>query len=98
MGEEIIFKVLANIGVPAAVCFYTLVEVNRSVKRLAESIDRFNLEFDRRIDKLNDEVTHRIEKLEEDVHALTVEIKSHTNRGDYHDLQGRQGIHATRGD
>lgn len=86
LGEEHIFNLLSNIGVPAAVCFYTLFEVNKSVKRLAESIDRFNLEFDRRIDKLNSEVTNRINKLEDNVRELTFEVKAQSNRGDSHDL------------
>jgi hypothetical protein len=72
--DEIIFKILGNIGVPAAVCFYTLYEVNKNVKRLAESIDRFANEVDR-----------RIEKLEDDLHELTVEVKTWGKRSDQHD-------------
>lgn len=74
MEDELIFKLLGNIGVPAAICFYTLFEVNKNVKRLAESIDRFANEVDR-----------RIEKLEGDLRELTVEVKTWSKRGDQHD-------------
>ncbi len=54
MEEELIIKLLSNIGVPAALCFYTLFEVNKNVKRLSESIDRLANDIDRRLDKLED--------------------------------------------
>lgn len=65
MSEEIVLKLLGNIGVPAAVCFYTLFEVNKNVKRLADSIDRFGSEVDKRIDRI-----------EKDVKDLAFEVKS----------------------
>lgn len=65
MSEEIVLKLLGNIGVPAAVCFYTLFEVNKNVKRLADSIDHFGSEVDKRIDRI-----------EKDVKDLAFEVKS----------------------
>lgn len=64
---------LGNIGVPAAICFYTLFEVNKNVKRLADSIDRFSNDVDR-----------RIEKLENKLSELTVEVKACVKRGEHH--------------
>lgn len=54
MPEEIFLKMLGNIGVPAAVCFYTLFEVNKNVKRLADSINQYIAQHDNRIEKLED--------------------------------------------
>ena len=49
MTEEYLAHILGNIGVPAALCFYTLFEVNRNIKRLTEAVDKLE---------------HRIERLE----------------------------------
>ena len=70
MTEEFIAKLVGNIGVPAAICLYTLFEVNKNVKRLAESIDR-----------LSDDLKNRVCKLENDLHDLTAEVKSMIRRG-----------------
>ena len=70
MEEEIILKLLGNIGVPAAICFFTLFEVNKNLKRLADSIDRFSGELDRRIDKI-----------ETDIRNLNVEVRTLAKRG-----------------
>ena len=48
MPEELIVKTLANVGVPAALCFYTLFEVNKNLKRLTEAVDK----LERRIERL----------------------------------------------
>ena len=56
MEEEILFKLLGNIGVPAAICFYTLFEVKKSVERLTEAFNRWSDIFDRRIKDLEADV------------------------------------------
>ena len=64
MGEEFLGHLLGNIGVPAALCFYTLFEVNKNVKRLADSINR-----------LGDDVDKRISRIDAELHALNAEVK-----------------------
>lgn len=65
MSEEFILKIIGNVGAPAVICLYTLFEVNKNVKRLAESIDR-----------LSDNVNRRVDKVEDDLHTLTLEVKT----------------------
>lgn len=52
MEEEILVKLLGNIGVPAAVCFYTLFRVNQTLKDLTDAINKLTTDVDRRLDKL----------------------------------------------
>lgn len=52
--DEVLMHALSNVGVPAALCFYTLFEVNRNVKKLTDSID-----------KLDNDITHRVSRLED---------------------------------
>lgn len=54
--EEIFLHALSNVGVPAALCFYTLFEVNKNVKRLADSIDRLDVDLKTRVSRLEDAV------------------------------------------
>ena len=57
--EELVINTLGNIGVPAALCFYTLYEVKRSVEKLTDAFNRFS-----------DVFNCRIQELEADVRAL----------------------------
>lgn len=52
MTEEMFAHMLGNIGVPAALCFYTLFQVNRSIEKLIQSIDK----LENRIDRLEDRI------------------------------------------
>ena len=56
MTEEFIFNTIANIGVPAVICLYTLVGVNKSLKELTNAINRLSGEVDKRITKLEEAV------------------------------------------
>lgn len=73
MEEDILIKLLSNIGVPAALCFYTLFEVNKNMKKLSDSIDRLANDVDKRLDKLEEktnQLSYKIEFLsKEDSHA-----------------------------
>ena len=63
---EFFSNVLGNIGIPAALCFYTLFEVNKNVKKLADSINRLADDTDKRLDKLEtrlSELSYRVESL-----------------------------------
>ena len=75
MEEDILIKLLSNIGVPAALCFYTLFEVNKNMKKLSDSIDRLANDVDKRLDKLEEktnQLSYKIEYLsKEDSHAVS---------------------------
>lgn len=43
--EDIIFNTISNIGVPAAVCFYTLFAVNKNLQKLINSVDKLSDRF-----------------------------------------------------
>lgn len=59
MEETTIANILSNIGVPAAICFYTLFNVNKSIEKLADSFNRWA-----------DVINHRLYQLEGEVTAL----------------------------
>ena len=60
MGEEFIANLLSSIGIPAALCFYTLFGVNKTLKELTEAINKLTTDVDRRLDKQEDE-TRRLQ-------------------------------------
>lgn len=60
MGEEFIANLLSSIGIPAALCFYTLFGVNRTLKELTDAINKLTTDVDRRLDKQEDE-TRRLQ-------------------------------------
>lgn len=45
-----------NIGVPAVLCFYTLFEVNKSMKKLTEAVDTLTKNLVPRVEKLENKV------------------------------------------
>ena len=55
MTEELLLKVIGNIGVPAAVCFYTLFGVNKTLKELTEAINRMATDV-QKIDKMERQI------------------------------------------
>lgn len=61
--EEFIAKVVSNIGVPAAICFYTLFGVNKTLKDLTSAINQLTLDV------------QKIEKLENQTRELNYEFK-----------------------
>lgn len=60
MGEEFIANLLSSIGIPAALCFYTLFGVNKTLKELTDAINKLTTDVDRRLDKQEDE-TRRLQ-------------------------------------
>ena len=52
MTEEFFAHMLGNIGVPAALCFYTLFQVNRSIEKLIQTMEKFEQSIDRLEDKI----------------------------------------------
>ena len=71
MEGEVLIKLFENIGVPAAVCFYTLFRVNQTLRDLTAAIN-----------KLTTDVNRRLEKLEEKNRDLAAEVKSLRRRED----------------
>ena len=47
---------VGNIGVPAALCFYTLFELNKSMKKLTEAFEKLTENLCPRVSKLEQEV------------------------------------------
>ena len=64
MSEDIILHALSNVGVPAAVCFYTLFAVNKNLEKLTNAFDRWS-----------DLIDRRLKDLEEDVKDIESDIK-----------------------
>lgn len=54
MEEELLLKLLGNIGFPAVICLYTLFGVNKTLKELTAAINALTHDVDRRISKLED--------------------------------------------
>lgn len=80
MGEDFIVNVLSNIGLPGAVCLYTLFGVNKSLQKqdttlsgLTDAINRLTSDIDRRLDKQEDETRRlksSVDELQREVRAL----------------------------
>ena len=72
MPEEIIVKLLENIGVPAAVCFYTLFGVNKTLKELTTAINKLGADVERR----ELEQSKEIEYLKRKVSELNIRVEA----------------------
>lgn len=62
--DEILSHTLANVGVPAAICFYTLFEVKKSIEKLTDAFNRWS-----------DIIDHRLAGVESDVEDLKRTIR-----------------------
>lgn len=66
MPEDLITHVLGNVGVPAAVCFYTLFRVNQTLKELTDAINKLTADNDKRLDNIEAttrDLQHKIDLL-----------------------------------
>ena len=66
MEEELLFKILGNIGVPAAICFYTLFGVNKTLKDLTNAINKLTVD----VDKLGENQRHEIDRLKDEIKEI----------------------------
>lgn len=57
MEEEFFIHLISNIGIPAALCFYTLFGVNKNLKKLSGSIDRLANKIETRLHILEKDFT-----------------------------------------
>lgn len=64
MGEDGLTQILGNVGVPAAICFYTLFRVNHTLKDLTDAINKLSSDNDRRLDKVESEIRELRFKIE----------------------------------
>lgn len=72
MEEELLFKLLGNIGVPAAICFYTLYGVNKTLKELTGAINKLTND----VDKHEAAQSQEISKLKDKVHELNFKVEN----------------------
>lgn len=72
MGEEFIFNLLSNVGIPAAVCFYTLHGVNKTLKEQ----DKTFKELTGAINRQTSDFNRRFEKQADDIKEIRLEVKS----------------------
>ena len=70
--DEVIIHTLSNIGVPAAICFYTLYGVNKTLKELADAINKLTND----VDKREAEQSQEISKLKDKVHELSFKVEN----------------------
>lgn len=56
MAEETILNLLGNVGVPAVICLYTLIGVNKTLKELTNAINKLSSDVDARISRLEGQV------------------------------------------
>lgn len=69
MDETFIAHIISNIGIPAALCFYTLFGVNKTLQKQDVTLK----ELTSAINKLTLDV-QKIEKLENRVHELSFKV------------------------
>jgi len=56
LAEETILNLLGNVGVPAVICLYTLIGVNKTLKELTGAINKLSNDVDARISRLEGQV------------------------------------------
>ena len=76
MGEEFIVNLLSNVGIPAAICFYTLFGVNKTLKELTAAINKQTTEIERR----ESEQSHEISALKDKVQELNFKVENLSRR------------------
>lgn len=76
MGEEFIANLLSNVGIPAAICFYTLFGVNKTLKELTAAINKQTTEIERR----ESEQSHEISALKDKVQELNFKVENLSRR------------------
>ena len=70
--DDLILHSLSNVGFPAAVCFYTLYGVNRTLKELTAAINKLSSDFDRAIANQHRE----IERLKDELKEIKARLRS----------------------
>lgn len=73
MADEVLLKLLGNVGVPAAVCFVMLYRVSPAIEKLTEAINSLGNDIDKRLDNVEKECR----ELRYQMNVLT----NHTHKG-----------------
>ena len=76
LGEEFIAHILSNVGIPAAICFYTLFGVNKTLKELTAAINKQTTEIERR----ESEQSRELSKLKDKVQELTFKFEHQSRK------------------
>lgn len=69
MEETVLTHLFSNVGVPAAICFYTLFSVNQNIAKLTDAINKLSADigkFDHRLSTLE----HVVEEIKRTVEEL----------------------------
>ncbi len=76
MTEDMVLKLIGNIGVPAVICLYTLYGVNKTLKELTGAINKLTTDVDKRVD----EQSRVIETLKDQVRELSDKVETYLRR------------------
>lgn len=83
MTEDMLLKLIGNIGVPAVICLYTLYGVNQTLKKqdgtlkeLTDAINKLTTDVDKRVD----EQSHALEMLKGQVRELSHKVENYLRR------------------
>lgn len=82
MEEELIFKLLGSIGVPAAICFYTLHGVKRTLERQTETLKDLAIAINKlasEVDKNKSEQVRELDKVKDEVKELRFRMEALQN-------------------
>ena len=64
--EELLLKAIGNIGVPAVICLYTLLGVNKTLKELTDAINKMSTDVQKikELDNRTHELSYKFDKLQ----------------------------------
>lgn len=84
MEEELIFKLLGSIGVPAAICFYTLYGVKGTLERQTETLKDLAIAINKlasEVDKNKSEQIRELDKVKNEVKELRFRMEALQHEG-----------------
>ena len=67
--EELLLKAIGNIGVPAVICLYTLLGVNKTLKELTDAINKMSTDVQKikELDNRTHELSYKFDKLQNEL-------------------------------
>ena len=82
--EELFLHALSNVGVPAAICFYTLFRVNQTLRDLTDAINKLTVDVDRRLEKVEGDLkglNHEVRtRLTDSLDRLDTDLKTRVTK------------------
>lgn len=79
MPDDIIITLLKDVGIPTAVCFYTLFGVNKTLKKQDETLKVLTdviKDLGKDVERREVEQSSKIERLEREVHQLSYKVEN----------------------